>query len=127
MRCNPRNIREAVFSDKIDSVDLVKIELFITGTDIRQLETLVSGTDERVYKLTETFWPGPLTIVLPDVDYILDEGKTTVGIESAVIKLLSAPGKLKLHSSPGSVPGSMVKIVDRQIPGLSRPEARHSR
>ncbi len=122
--------------------------LIIHIADIQQLERLVLHADERVYKLAEVFWPGPLTIVLPkssmvpdivtaglstvgirmpdneialelirksgcpiaapsankfgrisptspahvkkqlpNVDYILEGGKTTVGIESTIIKL----------------------------------------
>jgi L-threonylcarbamoyladenylate synthase len=122
--------------------------LIIHIASLAQLEKLVLGTDERVYKLAEKFWPGPLTMVLPksnivpdivtsglptvgirmpsneialelirksdcpiaapsankfgrispttaahvkkqlpNVDYILDGGKTTVGIESTIIKL----------------------------------------
>jgi len=122
--------------------------LIIHIENIRQLEQLVLKPDERVYKLAERFWPGPLTMVLPksnlvpgivtaglptvgirmpsneialelirksgcpiaapsankfgrispttaahvkkqlpNVDYILDGGKTVVGIESTIIKL----------------------------------------
>ncbi|MDP3463842.1 MAG: L-threonylcarbamoyladenylate synthase [Bacteroidales bacterium] len=122
--------------------------LIIHIADINQLEELVLSTDERIYKLAEKFWPGPLTMVLPkrsivpgivtsglptlgvrmprneialelirksccpiaapsankfgrispttaahvkkqlpNVDYILDGGKTTVGIESTIVKL----------------------------------------
>lgn len=122
--------------------------LIIHIANLHQLEKLVLTQDERVYKLAEKFWPGPLTMVLPksnivpdivtsglstvgirmpnndialelisksgcpvaapsankfgrispttaahvkkqlpNVDYILDGGKTTVGIESTIIKL----------------------------------------
>jgi L-threonylcarbamoyladenylate synthase len=122
--------------------------LIVHIASMQQLESLVLSTDERVYKLAEKFWPGPLTMVLPKshivpdivtsglptvgirmpgndialelirtsdcpiaapsankfgrispttaahvkkqiphVDYILDGGKTTVGIESTIIKL----------------------------------------
>lgn len=122
--------------------------LIVHISDIKQLDRLVSDYDERVYKLANKFWPGPLTIILekskiiPDivtsglptvgirmphneialelittsncpiaapsankfgrispttaehvkkqlktVDFILDGGKTTVGIESTIIKL----------------------------------------
>ncbi len=122
--------------------------LIIHIANLAQLEKLVLGTDERVYKLAEKFWPGPLTMVLPksnlvpdivtsglstvgirmpsneialelirksncpiaapsankfgrispttaahvkkqlpNVDYVIDGGKTTVGIESTIIKL----------------------------------------
>ena len=33
--------------------------------DIQQLEVLVLGVDDRTIKIAETFWPGPLTLVLP--------------------------------------------------------------
>jgi len=122
--------------------------LIVHIADIQQLTELVSQTDSRILKLAETFWPGPLTIILkkssivpdivtsglqtvgirmpdnvyareliftsgcpiaapsankfgrisptsaehvqkqlPDVDYILDGGKTTVGIESTIIHI----------------------------------------
>ncbi|TVQ18943.1 MAG: threonylcarbamoyl-AMP synthase [Bacteroidetes bacterium] len=122
--------------------------LIIHIADLAWLEELVMGADERIFRLAEKFWPGPLTMVLPkskrvpdivtsglstvgirmpandyalgliracgcpvaapsankfgrispttaahvkkqlpDVDYILDGGKTTVGIESTIIKL----------------------------------------
>ncbi|HQI46215.1 MAG TPA: L-threonylcarbamoyladenylate synthase [Bacteroidales bacterium] len=122
--------------------------LIIHISNINLLEKLILKTDERIYKLAEKFWPGPLTMVLPkskivpdivtsglstvgirmpdndialelitkaecpiaapsankfgrispttaahvkkqlpNVDYILDGGKTTVGIESTIIKL----------------------------------------
>lgn len=122
--------------------------LIVHICDIKQLDTLVKNCDERVYKLAEKFWPGPLTMILgkskiipdivtsglttvgirmpnnkialslisesdcpiaapsankfgrispttanhvkkqlPDVDYILDGGKTSVGIESTIIIL----------------------------------------
>jgi L-threonylcarbamoyladenylate synthase len=122
--------------------------LIIHIANMEQLETLVLKRDERIYKLAEKFWPGPLTMVLsksnivpdivtsglptvgirmpdneialelirksdcpiaapsankfgrisptttahvkkqlPQADYILEGGKTTVGIESTIIKL----------------------------------------
>jgi L-threonylcarbamoyladenylate synthase len=48
-----------------------------------QLGKLVLGTDERVYKLAEKFWPGPLTMVLPKSNLVPDivtSGLPTVGI-----------------------------------------------
>jgi L-threonylcarbamoyladenylate synthase len=122
--------------------------LIVHIAHLSELEKLVLNTDERVYKLAEKFWPGPLTMILPksnivpaivtsdlptvgirmpnneialelirksgcpiaapsankfgrisptkaihvkkqlpEVDYILEGGKTTVGIESTIIKL----------------------------------------
>lgn len=122
--------------------------LIVHICDIKQLDALVRNFDERVYKLAEKFWPGPLTMILekskiipdivtsglntvgirmpnnkialsliiesdcpiaapsankfgrispttathvkkqlPDVDYIIDGGKTSVGVESTIIRL----------------------------------------
>ncbi len=38
--------------------------LIIHISNIHQLEKLFLKTDERIYKLAEKFWPGPLTMVL---------------------------------------------------------------
>jgi len=51
--------------------------------NMAQLEKLVLSPDDRVYKLAEKFWPGPLTIVLPKsiiVPDIVTSGLPTVGI-----------------------------------------------
>jgi L-threonylcarbamoyladenylate synthase len=57
--------------------------LIIHIADLHQLERLVLRVDERVSKLAEVFWPGPLTIVLPKssmVPDIVTAGMPTVGI-----------------------------------------------
>ena len=125
--------------------------LIVHIAHLDQMSTLVAEADPRVFRITEKFWPGPLTIVmpkgplvpdivtaglptvgirmpdntlaleliqvsgrpiaapsankfgrispttaahvkkqLPDVDYILDGGKTTIGIESTIIRLTPA-------------------------------------
>jgi L-threonylcarbamoyladenylate synthase len=55
-----------------------------------QLEKLVLSRDERVYKLAEKFWPGPLTMVLPKSNLVPDivtSGLPTVGIRMPAMKL----------------------------------------
>lgn len=57
--------------------------LIIHIANLQQLEKLVLTQDERVYKLAEEFWPGPLTMVLPKssiVPDIITSGLSTVGI-----------------------------------------------
>ena len=57
--------------------------LIVHISDIEMLELLTIRTDERVFKLAEKFWPGPLTIVLPkspSVPDIVTSGLPTVGI-----------------------------------------------
>jgi L-threonylcarbamoyladenylate synthase len=132
------NIKERPFFDP----------LIVHISDIKQLELLVKNVDEKILKLAEKFWPGPLTIAteknenvpdlvtanlptvavrmpnhqtalelikkagtpiaapsankfgrlsptnashvlkqLKNIDYIIDDGNTEVGIESTVISL----------------------------------------
>ena len=57
--------------------------LIIHISNINLLEKLILKTDERIYKLAEKFWPGPLTMVLPKskiVPDIVTSGLSTVGI-----------------------------------------------
>lgn len=57
--------------------------LIVHIANMQQLESLVLNYDERVYKLAEKYWPGPLTIVLPKSNIVADivtSGLTTVGI-----------------------------------------------
>jgi L-threonylcarbamoyladenylate synthase len=57
--------------------------LIIHIANLAQLEKLVLSKDERVYKLAEKFWPGPLTMVLPKSNIVPDivtSGLSTVGI-----------------------------------------------
>lgn len=57
--------------------------LIIHIADLSDLKKLVHNPDERVYKLADKFWPGPLTIVLPKsglVPDIVTSGLPTVGI-----------------------------------------------
>ncbi len=51
--------------------------------DINQLNSLTVSFPEKAKKLAETFWPGPLTLILPKSDHVPDlvsSGLPTVGI-----------------------------------------------
>jgi len=57
--------------------------LIVHIADLSDIEKLTIASDERVYKLAQKFWPGPLTIVLPKskiVPDIVTSGLPTVGI-----------------------------------------------
>lgn len=57
--------------------------LIIHIASLDDLERLTPSRDERIYKLAERFWPGPLTLVLPKsgvVPGIVTSGLPTVGI-----------------------------------------------
>ncbi len=73
--------------------------LIIHIANLQQLEKLVQKPDERVYKLAEKFWPGPLTMVLPKsklVPDIVTSGLPTVGIRmpsnEIALELISTSG-----------------------------------
>lgn len=62
--------------------------LIVHICDLKQLEMLVLNKDERVYKLAEKFWPGPLTIILEKnkiIPDIVTSGLNTVGIRIEVV------------------------------------------
>lgn len=57
--------------------------LIVHISELDMLKVLTDTSDERVFKLADRFWPGPLTIVLPKspkVPDIVTSGLPTVGI-----------------------------------------------
>jgi L-threonylcarbamoyladenylate synthase len=57
--------------------------LIVHIESIERLDFITQNPDERVYRLADKFWPGPLTIVLPKskiVPDIVTSGLATVGI-----------------------------------------------
>jgi MFS transporter, OFA family, oxalate/formate antiporter len=57
--------------------------LIVHIADLNELKNLVLCKDERIYRLAEKFWPGPLTMVLPKSNIVPDivtSGLPTVGI-----------------------------------------------
>ncbi|GAB1414694.1 L-threonylcarbamoyladenylate synthase [Paludibacter sp.] len=69
----------------------------IASTD--DIARLTKTNDERVYKLAERFWPGPLTIVLPKSDLVPDI--VTSGLETVGIRMPNHPIALKLIQESG--------------------------
>jgi L-threonylcarbamoyladenylate synthase len=160
--------------------------LIVHIAHLDELQKLVSNFDERVFKLAEKFWPGPLTIVLPksnivpdivtsglptvairmpanaialelirksncpiaapsankfgrispttaahvkkqlpEVDFILEGGKTTVGIESTIIKLtefgfqILRNGIITQEELEAVIPFDSHSIIEKQsAPGM---------
>ena len=57
------------------------LSVFVTGMDM--VEHLCREIPEEAYRLAEAFWPGPLTLVLPDagvVSKVVTAGGETVGV-----------------------------------------------
>lgn len=65
-----------------------------------QIHEVCSYTDERIDRLTEKFWPGPLTIVLPKKEIIPDI--VTAGHETVAIRMPDHTVALELISQSGS-------------------------
>ncbi len=57
--------------------------LIVHIADLADLALLTTAKDERVYKIADRFWPGPLTLILPKtnvVPEIVTSGLPTVGV-----------------------------------------------
>ncbi len=57
--------------------------LSVFVTDMEMVESLCQNIPEAAYRLAEAFWPGPLTLVLPDagvVSKVVTAGGETLGV-----------------------------------------------
>jgi len=68
--------------------------LIVHVKDPKDLEELCEGLDERAKKLTNRFWPGPLTLVLPKKDKVPDI--VTSGLNTVAVRMPSHPVALSL-------------------------------
>ena len=73
--------------------------LIVHISHISQVESLTQGIDERVYKLAEKFWPGPLTMVLPKSNLVPDI--VTSGLQTVGIRMPSNEIALELITESG--------------------------
>ncbi len=102
--------------------------LIIHIANLTQLEKLVLSWDERVYKLAEKFWPGPLTIVLPKSNIVPDivtSGLTTVGIRMpaneialALIRKSDCPIAAPSANKFGRISPTTAAHVKKQLPNV---------
>lgn len=63
--------------------------LIVHICELSQLDGLYRGNDERVFKLAEKFWPGPLTMVLPKKDAVPDI--VTAGMDTVAVRMPANP------------------------------------
>jgi L-threonylcarbamoyladenylate synthase len=102
--------------------------LIIHIASINQLEKLVLGSDERVYRLAERFWPGPLTIVLPKSNIVPDivtSGLPTVGIRMPsndialeLIRKSNCPIAAPSANKFGRISPTTAAHVKKQLPNV---------
>lgn len=98
----------------------------IASTD--DIRKLTITDDERVYKLAEHFWPGPLTIILPKSEVVPDivtSGLETVGIRMpnhpvalALIKESGCPIAAPSANKFGQLSPTQARHVSKQLPGV---------
>ncbi len=63
--------------------------LIVHICELSQLDGLYRGDDERVYRLAEKFWPGPLTMVLPKQEAVPDI--VTAGMDTVAVRMPANP------------------------------------
>ena len=63
--------------------------LIVHISSYEQLERLVSHIPEHAKRLMETFWPGPLTVILPKSNLIPDQ--VSAGLPTVAVRLPSHP------------------------------------
>ncbi len=68
--------------------------LIVHVSRIEDVEPLVERVPPRVYQLMETFWPGPLTIILKKSDKVPDQ--TTAGLGTVALRMPNHPIALAL-------------------------------
>ncbi|MEJ5264263.1 MAG: L-threonylcarbamoyladenylate synthase [Bacteroidales bacterium] len=102
--------------------------LIVHIASVDEIYSLISSNDERILKLAEKFWPGPLTIVLPKstrIPDIVTSGLPTVGIRIphhpialALIKQAQVPIAAPSANRFGKVSPTTAQHVRKHLPGV---------
>jgi L-threonylcarbamoyladenylate synthase len=102
--------------------------LIVHIASLDSLRILTENPDERVYKLADKFWPGPLTIVLPKskiVPDIITSGLNTVGIRMPnnsialdLINYAGCPIAAPSANKFGRISPTKAEHVRKQLPGI---------
>jgi len=100
--------------------------LIVHIADKNDIFKLTTSTDERIFKLINKFWPGPLTIVLPknkNIPDIVTSGLNTVGIRMPandialqLISLSECPIAAPSANKFGRVSPTTAEHVKKQLP-----------
>jgi len=102
--------------------------LIVHISQLEDLSVLCLNVDERIYKLAEQFWPGPLTIVVPKshlVPDIVTSGLPTVGIRMPrneialqLIKAAGFPIAAPSANKFGRISPTTAHHVKKQLPAV---------
>ena len=74
--------------------------LIVHISEISQWKKLVREIPESARKLAETYWPGPLTIILPKSDCIPDE--VSAGLETVAVRFPAHPAARAVIEAAGT-------------------------
>ena len=93
--------------------------LIIHIANIEALHLIVKEVNDKVKKVAESFWPGPLTIILPKSDAVPEE--TTGGLQTVAVRLPSHPVACKLiEYAGGYVAAPSANVSGKPSPTLAK-------
>lgn len=83
------------------------------------LSYIAKNVDETVLKIANTFWPGPLTIILPKTEVVPEE--TTGGLQTVAVRLPSCPVARKMIAHAGGyVAAPSANVSGRPSPTIAK-------
>ncbi len=93
--------------------------LIVHIADVEALLHIAQNVDETVLKIANTFWPGPLTIILPKKDAVPTE--TTGGLQTVAVRLPSCPlARKMIEYAGGYVAAPSANISGRPSPTVAK-------
>ncbi len=102
--------------------------LIVHISDYAQLNEITTSNDERITKIAEKFWPGPLTMVLPKshgVPNIVTSGLPTVGVRMPnhqialeLIRMSNCPIAAPSANKFGRISPTTAAHVRKQLPNV---------
>ncbi len=93
--------------------------LIIHIASVEALSSIVKEVNEKVLKVAESFWPGPLTIILPKADKVPEE--TTGGLQTVAVRFPSHPVAQKLiEYAGGYVAAPSANVSGKPSPTLAK-------
>lgn len=93
--------------------------LIVHIADMESLAAIVTEVTPEAYRIAETFWPGPLTMILPKSDKVPAE--TTGGLNTVAVRMPSHPVARKLiQYAGGYVAAPSANISGKPSPTLAK-------
>lgn len=93
--------------------------LIIHIASMETLPLIVKEVNDKVRKVAESFWPGPLTIILPKSDAVPEE--TTGGLQTVAVRLPSHPVARRLiECAGGYVAAPSANVSGKPSPTLAK-------